>query len=151
MPVTASYHGQKFFVRERAAGKMRLAATPLFVVLVLVETTDLIFAVDSIPAIFAITQDTFIVYSSNVFAILGLRALYFLLADVIQRFHYLKLGLSAVLVFVGVKMLAADIYKVPVGLSLAVIVALLGLSILVSWLRPLPEGHDQHQSAADSH
>jgi tellurite resistance protein TerC len=142
MPVTGSYHGQKFFVRERVAGKMRVAATPLFVVLVLVETTDLIFAVDSIPAIFAITQDTFIVYSSNVFAILGLRALYFLLADVIQRFHYLKLGLSAVLVFVGVKMLAADIYKVPVGLSLAVIVTVLGLSILVSWLRPLPGGDD---------
>jgi tellurite resistance protein TerC len=151
MPVTTSYHGQKFFVRERVAGKMRLAATPLFVVLVLVETTDLIFAVDSIPAIFAITQDTFIVYSSNVFAILGLRALYFLLADVIQRFHYLKLGLSAVLVFVGVKMLAADIYKVPVGLSLAVIVTVLGLSILVSWLRPLPPGDDRHQSAADGH
>ena len=151
MPVTASYHGQKFFARERVAGKMRLAATPLFVVLVLVETTDLIFAVDSIPAIFAITQDTFIVYSSNVFAILGLRALYFLLADVIQRFHYLKLGLSAVLVFVGVKMLASDIYKVPVGLSLAVIVAVLGLSILVSWLRPLPAGDDRHRSAADGH
>jgi tellurite resistance protein TerC len=135
MPVTADYHGQKFFARELVKGRMQVVATPLFVVLVLVETTDLIFAVDSIPAIFAITQDTFIVYSSNVFAILGLRALYFLLADVIHRFQYLKLGLSAVLVFVGLKMLASDIYKVPVGISLAVIVALLGGSVLVSWLR----------------
>ena len=136
MPVTADYHGQKFFARELVKGRMQVVATPLFVVLVLVETTDLIFAVDSIPAIFAITQNTFIVYSSNVFAILGLRALYFLLADVIHRFQYLKLGLSAVLVFVGLKMLASDLYHVPVGISLLVIVALLGTSVLVSWLRP---------------
>ena len=94
MPVTRAYHGQKFFVREHVAGRLRLVATPLFVVVALVETTDLIFAVDSIPAIFAVTQDPFIVYTSNVFAILGLRALYFLLAEVIHRFHYLKLGLS---------------------------------------------------------
>jgi tellurite resistance protein TerC len=136
IPVTGAYHGQKFFVREDAGGQSRLFATPLFVVLALVETTDLIFAVDSIPAVFAVTQTPFIVYSSNVFAILGLRALYFLLADVIHRFQYLKLGLSAVLVFVGVKMLIADLYKVPIGLSLAVIVAVLGTSVLVSWLRP---------------
>ena len=108
VPVTSTYHGQQFFVREPAAGGSRFVATPLFVVLALVETTDLFFAVDSIPAIFAITQKPFIVYSSNVFAILGLRALYFLLADVIHRFHYLKLGLSVVLVFVGLKMLAID-------------------------------------------
>jgi tellurite resistance protein TerC len=135
MPVTEAYHGQRFFVRESIAGRMRLAATPLFAVLLLVETTDVIFAVDSIPAIFAITQDPFIVYSSNVFAILGLRALYFLLADVIHRFHYLKLGLSVVLIFVGVKMLAADYYPIPIGISLAVVVLILSASIAASWLR----------------
>jgi tellurite resistance protein TerC len=143
MPVTSTYHGQKFFVREHVAGRLRLVATPLFVVVALVETTDLIFAVDSIPAIFAVTQDPFIVYSSNVFAILGLRALYFLLAEVIHRFHYLKLGLSVVLVFVGLKMLAGDVYKVPVGVSLGVIVCVLGTSVLASWLRPgLAASHD---------
>ena len=107
--------------------------------LALVEMTDLIFAVDSIPAIFAVTQDTFIVYSSNVFAILGLRALYFLLADVIQRFHYLKLGLSVVLIFVGVKMLAADVYKIPIGLSLGIILLVLASATAASWLWPRSE------------
>ena len=136
MPITSEYHGQHFFVREQAGQVTRLVATPLFVVLVLVETTDLIFAVDSIPAIFAITQEPFIVYSSNVFAILGLRALYFLLADVIDRFHYLKIGLSAVLVFVGLKMLAVDLYKVPIGVSLGVIVLVLGMSVAASWWWP---------------
>jgi tellurite resistance protein TerC len=143
MPVTRAYHGQKFFVREHVAGRLRLAATPLFVVVALVETTDLIFAVDSIPAIFAVTQDPFIVYSSNVFAILGLRALYFLLAEVIDRFHYLKLGLSVVLVFVGLKMLAADVYKVPVGVSLAVIAGVLGAAVAASWFWPrIATAHD---------
>jgi tellurite resistance protein TerC len=143
MPVTRAYHGQKFFVREHVAGRLRLAATPLFVVVALVETTDLIFAVDSIPAIFAVTQDPFIVYSSNVFAILGLRALYFLLAEVIDRFHYLKLGLSVVLVFVGLKMLAADVYKVPVGVSLAVIAGVLGVAVAASWFWPrIATAHD---------
>jgi tellurite resistance protein TerC len=143
MPVTRAYHGQKFFVREHVAGRLRLAATPLFVVVALVETTDLIFAVDSIPAIFAVTQDPFIVYSSNVFAILGLRALYFLLAEVIDRFHYLKLGLSVVLVFVGLKMLAADVYKVPVGVSLAVIAGVLGVVVAASWFWPrIATAHD---------
>ncbi len=136
VPVTDVYHGQKFFVREEVAGRMRAVATPLFVVLVLVETTDLIFAVDSIPAIFAITQDPFIVYTSNIFAILGLRALYFLLAGVIHRFHYLKAGLAAVLVFVGTKMLATDIYKVPVGVSLAAIALILGASVAASLFWP---------------
>jgi tellurite resistance protein TerC len=136
MPVTPDYHGQRFFVRERAPDGSRLIATPLFVVLVLVETTDLIFAVDSIPAIFAITQEPFIVYSSNVFAILGLRALYFLLADVILRFHYLKTGLSVVLIFVGAKMLAADLYEIPTGWSLAVIALVLAAAIAASWFRP---------------
>lgn len=136
MPVTPEYHGQQFFVRVEQQGVRRLAATPLFVVLVLVETTDLIFAVDSIPAIFAVTQDPFIVYSSNVFAILGLRALYFLLADVIDRFHYLKAGLSAVLVFVGAKMLLADVYSIPIGLSLGIIVTLLAASVVASLAWP---------------
>jgi tellurite resistance protein TerC len=136
MPVTNTYHGQRFFVREQGHRRSRLMATPLFVVLALVETTDLIFAVDSIPAIFAVTQDPFIVYSSNVFAILGLRALYFLLADVIHRFHYLKAGLSTVLVFVGLKMLAIDVYKMPIGISLGVIALVLGVSVAASWLRP---------------
>jgi len=139
IPVTATYHGQQFFIRDNVAGQMRLVATPLFVVLVLVETTDLIFAVDSIPAIFAVTEEPFIVYSSNVFAILGLRALYFLLADIIHRFHYLKFGLSVVLVFVGLKMIATDFYKVPIGMSLGIIVAVLGASVAASWLWPRPQ------------
>ena len=134
--VTRDYHGQKFFVRTAEDGRTRLRATPLFVVLALVETTDLIFAVDSIPAIFAVTTDPFIVYSSNVFAILGLRALYFLLADVIHRVQYLKVGLSIVLVFVGVKMLLADVYKIPIGVSLGIILVVLATTLAVSWLRP---------------
>ncbi len=136
LPVTPDYHGQQFFVRMEHQGRSRLFATPLFVVLALVETTDLIFAVDSIPAVFAVTRDPFLVYSSNVFAILGLRALYFLLADVIDRFHYLKAGLSVVLVFVGAKMLIADVFTVPIGVSLAVIVAVLGAATIASLLWP---------------
>lgn len=136
LPVTSVYHGQKFFVREERSGVMRTVATPLFVVLVLVETTDLIFAVDSIPAIFAVTTDAFIVYSSNVFAILGLRALYFLLAGVIHKFHYLKLGLSVVLVFVGAKMLLTDIYKIPVAVSLLVVALILTVAIVASLMFP---------------
>jgi tellurite resistance protein TerC len=134
--VTPTYHGQRFFVRDDAAGNGRWLATPLFVVLALVETTDLIFAVDSIPAIFAITQEPFIVYSSNVFAILGLRALYFLLAGVIHRFHYLKVGLSVVLVFVGAKMLLVDLYPVPVGVSLAVVAIVLAAATVASLVWP---------------
>jgi tellurite resistance protein TerC len=136
VPITPAYHGQKFFVRLQDDGAGRVFATPLFVVLALIETTDLIFAVDSIPAIFAVTQDPFIVYSSNVFAILGLRALYFLLADVIHRFRYLKTGVSVVLVFVGAKMVAADVYDVPVGLSLAIIVGVLTAATAASLLWP---------------
>jgi tellurite resistance protein TerC len=131
MPVTETYEGDKFFVRR--AG--RLLATPLFVVLLVVESTDLVFAVDSIPAIFAVTDNPFIVYTSNVFAILGLRSLYFLLAGVVDKFHYLKLGLSVVLVFVGIKMLIVDLYKIPVGLSLGVIAAVLTTSIVASLIR----------------
>jgi tellurite resistance protein TerC len=112
-------------------------------VLVLVETTDLIFALDSIPAIFAITTEPFLVYTSNVFAILGLRSLYFLLAGVIHRFHYLKLGLSLVLVFVGTKMLLTDVYHIPIGLSLGVIGFILGISVAASLLFPkAAEAHD---------
>ena len=136
MPVTDEYDGQRFFVRKEIGGRLRRAATPLFVVLVLVETTDLIFAVDSIPAIFAVTTEPFLVYTSNVFAILGLRALYFLLARVIHKFHFLKLGLSAVLVFVGAKMLLVDVYKVPIGLSLGVIAAILATAVAASLLFP---------------
>ena len=143
-PVTTQYHGQRFFVREEVGGARRLVATPLFVVLALVETTDLIFAVDSIPAIFAVTQDPFIVYSSNVFAILGLRAMYFLLADVIHRFHYLKLGLSIVLVFVGAKMLMADLYPMPIALSLGIILVVLATATGASLLWPAPAArHDR--------
>ena len=131
MPVTENYEGDKFFLRR--AGK--LMATPLFLVLLLVESTDLVFAVDSIPAIFAVTNDPFIVYTSNVFAILGLRSLYFLLAGVVDKFHYLKLGLSVVLVFVGIKMVIVDFYKIPVGLSLGIIAAILASSIAASLLR----------------
>jgi len=128
VPVTENFERDKFFIR-RAATWM---ATPLFLVLLIIESTDLVFAVDSIPAIFAVTRDPFIVYTSNVFAILGLRALYFLLADVMGKFEYLKLGLSAVLTFVGVKMVIADLYKIPVGLSLVVVAGILAASIIIS-------------------
>ncbi len=131
MPVTDNYEGDHFFIRR--AGK--LMATPLFLVLILVESTDLIFAVDSIPAIFAVTKNPFIVYTSNVFAILGLRSLYFLLAGVVDKFYYLKLGLSVVLVFVGIKMSIVDLYKIPVGLSLGVIALILTTSIVASLIR----------------
>ena len=107
-------------------------ATPLFIALLLVEFTDLIFAIDSIPAILAITNDPFIVYTSNVFAILGLRSLYFALAGLVDRFTYLHYGLAAILVFVGLKMLATDFYKVPVAISLLIIVGILALSIFMS-------------------
>ena len=128
VPVTDEYHGQKLFVRH--AGK--LAATPLFAVLVVVESTDVMFAIDSIPAIFAITTDPFIVFSSNAFAILGLRSLYFLLAGLIDRFVYLKQGLAALLVFAGVKILVADAWKMPVALSLGVILAILAIAVVAS-------------------
>ena len=133
MPVTSDYRGDKFFVRESGVR----AATPLFVVLLLVEVSDLIFAVDSIPAIFAVTADPFIVYTSNVFAILGLRSLYFALAGVMDKFHYLKIGLGVVLAFVGVKMLLAHTaWKIPTLLALGVVVLILAASVVVSLLRP---------------
>lgn len=131
IPVTHQYEADKFFVRRAGV----LMATPLLLVLVIVESTDLVFAVDSIPAIFAVTNDPFIVYTSNVFAILGLRSLYFLLAGVIDKFHYLKLGLSVVLAFVGVKMVVVDFYKIPTGLSLGVIATILTIAVLASLWR----------------
>ncbi len=133
MPVTPEFRGDRFFIRENGV----LFATPLFVVLLLVEFTDVIFAVDSIPAIFAVTRDPFIVYTSNVFAILGLRSLYFALAGMMDKFHYLKTGLGVVLSFVGVKMLLAHTaYKIDTLVSLGVIVAILTTSVVVSLLRP---------------
>lgn len=128
MPITNTYEGDNFFIRRAGV----LMATPLFLVLVIVESTDLIFAVDSIPAIFAVTQDPFIVYTSNVFAILGLRSLYFLLAGFMDKFYYLKFGLSVILTFVGIKMVMIDIYKIPIGLSLAVIAGVLVVAVVAS-------------------
>jgi tellurite resistance protein TerC len=123
--------GQRFFTRDRANARRRLA-TPLFVTLVLIEVTDLLFATDSIPAIFAITRDVFLVYTSNVFAVLGLRSVYFLLADAVRRFRYLNYGLAAILAFVGLKMVLASVITVPTGLSLAVVATALAASIGVS-------------------
>lgn len=128
VPSTDEYHGQRFWVKQ--AG--RWVATPLFSVLVLVETTDIIFAVDSIPAIFAVTQEPFLVFTSNAFAILGLRAMYFLLADLMHRFVHLKAGLAAILVFVGLKMLLLDVWKVPIWASLTVIASVLAVAVLLS-------------------
>lgn len=130
VPISKNYHGQRFFLHQDGKTK----ATLLTVVLIVIETTDIIFAVDSIPAIFAITRDPFIVYTSNVFAILGLRALYFMLAGVMEMFIYLKVGLSVVLCFVGSKMMLVDVYKIPIGVSLSVIGATLLLSIVASWV-----------------
>jgi len=124
MKITNEYHGEKFFVLKEGVRY----ATPMFVVLVLVEVTDLIFAVDSIPAIFAVTSDPFIVFTSNIFAILGLRAMYFLLVDMAERFHLLKYGLAVILMFIGAKMLLLDVYKIPVGIALGIV----GLILLVS-------------------
>jgi len=129
-PVTEGYEGQRFFVRRAGV----LFMTPLFLVLLLVETTDLVFAVDSIPAIFAITSNPFIVFTSNIMAILGLRALYFVLAGYLAGLRYLKPGLAAVLVFVGAKMLLIDLYKIPALASLAVIVGILTVAVVASML-----------------
>ncbi|NSY43361.1 TerC family protein [Agrobacterium tumefaciens] len=137
LPVTEKLHGEKFFVKETdaATGKLKTFVTPLFLALIMVEIADLIFAVDSIPAIFAITTDPFIVYTSNIFAILGLRALYFALAALIHRFAYLKYALAAVLVFVGSKIFVADmlgIAKIPPAVSLGATVAILATGIIGS-------------------
>ena len=126
--ITDAYHGEKFYVTRNGVRWF----TPLFLVVVLIEATDLIFAVDSIPAVLAITTDPFIVFTSNIFAIMGLRALYFLLADVAERFHLLKYGLAMVLVFVGTKMLIVDIYKVPIGIALGIVAIIIAASIFAS-------------------
>jgi len=128
VPTVPEYNGQRFTVMK--AG--RRYATPLLAVLVLVEATDLVFAVDSIPAVFAVTKDPFIVYTSNIFAILGLRAMFFLLAGVMDRFRYLKPGLAAVLVFVGAKMMLTDLYKIPITVSLAVVAGILAVAVVAS-------------------
>lgn len=131
MPIAArDYVDQKFFVRLNGV----LHATPLFVVLLMIETSDLVFAVDSIPAVLAITQDTFIVYSSNAFAILGLRALYFVLNGIMPLFTYLKFGISIILVYVGIKMVVVDFYHIPTPVSLSVVLGILTLSIVCSLL-----------------
>ena len=162
VPVTERFHGERFFVRagseasreaevpgdervcDPAVARTRVGSlmiTPLMLALVTVESTDLIFAVDSIPAIFAVTTDPFIVYTSNVFAILGLRSLYFALAGVMDKFHYLKIGLGVVLAFVGVKMLLAHSpYKLDTLLSLGVVVGILAMSVVASLLRPKTTG-----------
>jgi tellurite resistance protein TerC len=132
--ITEHYHGERFFVVLQGLRH----ATPLFLVLVLIEVTDLIFAVDSIPAIFAVTRDPFIVFTSNIFAILGLRAMYFLLADMAQRFHLLKYGLAGILIFIGCKMLLLDFYQMPVGVALGVVGLILALSVVASLLRSKP-------------
>jgi tellurite resistance protein TerC len=146
MRVTPEYHNGNFFTRIGGV----LYATPLFLVLLVVESTDLVFALDSIPAIFAVTEDPFIVYTSNVFAILGLRALYFALAGIMDRFHYLKIGLSATLVFVGVKMLLSDIIKIPVTISLAVVIGVLAIAVIASLLRPRKETASEENPARDA-
>src|SRR5437588_12231747 len=131
VPVTKDYVGGKFFVRQPG-----LFATPLFIVLLVVETTDVLFAVDSIPAVLAITLNAFIVYTSNVFAILGLRAMYFALAGMIEIFHYLHYGLSVVLIFIGAKMLLSHYYSIPTEIALAMVGAVLTVSVLASVLFP---------------
>ena len=137
LPVTQGFEGERFWVLRDG---MR-TYTPLFLVLVMIAITDIVFAVDSIPAIFAITDDPFIVMTSNIFALLGLRALYFVLADMADRFHLLSYGLALVLMFIGVKMLLIDFFKIPVFLALGVVVALIAASIAASLLwRPKSTG-----------
>lgn len=132
MPIKTDYHGENFFIKEKA----KWFATPLFAAVLVIEMSDLIFAVDSIPAVLSITQDTFLVYSSNIFAIIGLRSLYFLLSGMAGRFPYLKYGISVILFFVGVKMLLSHYIHVPIVMSLGVIVGILTLSILASKIFP---------------
>ena len=142
VPSVPEYHGHRFTVVKNG----RRYATPLLAVLVAVEATDLVFAVDSIPAVFAVTTDPFIVYTSNIFAILGLRAMFFLLAGVMDRFRYLKPGLAAVLVFVGAKMMMTGVYKIPVGVSLGVVAGILTVSVVASLL---VTGRERRQVACD--
>lgn len=145
IPITKEFHGEKFFINQNG----KYWATPLFVVLVLVETTDVIFAFDSIPAIFAVTKDPFIVFTSNVFAILGLRALYFCIAGMMDKFVYLKPALSFILAFVGTKMLIADFYKIPIVISLLMILTALVSAILASIYRSKKEEKNKKQGRVE--
>jgi tellurite resistance protein TerC len=141
LPITRKYAGQRFFVRlpRRGGGYGGYAATPLFIVLLVVETTDVVFAVDSIPAIFGVTRDPFIVYTSNVFAILGLRSMYFVVAAVIRKFRYLRPALAVVLGFIGLKMILSDVVHIPTAASLGVVVTILTGAVIASVLRqPAP-------------
>ncbi|KRF31392.1 TerC family protein [Yonghaparkia sp. Soil809] len=144
IPMTDAYHGQRFLIRKAGV----IVATPLLAVLVLVEVTDIIFAIDSIPAIFGITSEPFIVFTANAFAILGLRAMYFLLADLMHRFIYLKLGLAFVLIWVGIKMLLLDVYKIPTSFSLAVVALIITVSIVAS-LRAT-RGQSRHEIVVEN-
>lgn len=143
VPMTDAFHGQRFFIRKAGA----VLATPLLAVLVLVEVTDIVFAVDSIPAIFAVTSEPFIVFTANAFAILGLRAMYFLLADLIHRFVYLKVGLAAVLVWVGIKMLLLDVLYIPTTISLAVVATIITVSIVASLRATRGQGRQEVSAA----
>lgn len=143
MKITDAYDGQKFFTIQNGVRY----ATPLFLVLVLVEITDVIFAVDSIPAIFAVTQDPFIVFTSNILAILGLRSMYFLLADIVPRFIYLKLGLAIVLTFIGVKLLLLEVVKIPTALSLGVVIGVLTVAVIASLIKT--KGQKPEKSVLD--
>lgn len=146
-PMTDAYHDQRFLIRKAGV----VVATPLLAVLVLVEVTDIIFAVDSIPAIFAVTSEPFLVFTANAFAILGLRAMYFLLADLMHRFVYLKIGLAAVLVWVGIKMMLLEIYYIPTPVSLAVVAVIIAVSVIASLVATQGQGRrDISTSAAGS-
>ena len=142
LPVTDKLHGEKFFVKETdaATGKLKTFVTPLFLALIMVEIADLIFAVDSIPAIFAITTDPFIVLTSNVFAVLGLRAMFFLLAGMADRFHLLPYGLALVLAFIGIKMMIIDLFKIPTPVSLGVVAVIIAATVVLSLKYPPKEG-----------
>lgn len=142
VPLTKRYHGQHFLVK----GRGRRLATPLLMVLVVIETTDIIFAVDSVPAVLSITQDTFIVYTSNILAVMGLRSLYFALSGVIQKFYYLSYGLAVILAFLGIKMIISDFYKMPVTISLGVVIGILLVAALASLIRR--RAHPEEEAAS---
>jgi TerC family integral membrane protein len=144
LPMTETYHGQHLMVRETG----KLVATPLLAVLIVVELTDVVFAVDSIPAIFAVTQDAFVVFASNALAVLGLRSLYFVLAGAVDRFHYLRPALAALLAFVAVKMLISEWVHIPIGVSLAGIAAILGTGAVASWIHLRRHPEDRKDASA---
>lgn len=144
IPTAPKYYGQKLIIRLNGA----VVATPLLIVLALIEFTDIIFAVDSIPAIFAVTDEPFLVFTANAFAILGLRAMYFLLADLIHRFVYLKIGLSVILIWVGIKMALHDVYKVPTTISLAIIILVIAVSVIASLIKT--KGQQAHEADVET-